>query len=193
MNIFLPMRKSMFYRYATHSSIMACSLQPWINPEGSPFGVSDEIPVFEVVLVIDFVLRTNYSNGRFQVPSIRGGAVPMKRKEVSSCLQEHVGISFSQSRHQTIQHYLDTTSSTRDKSLKTAARLRVQPQMVQTLMYQQLPYIKGADGKWEEYPNHCTALSHNPFPTYLQCMVWPLQCNSKNATRCQSGKKMVCC
>ena len=62
---------------------LACSLQLWINPEGPPFGVSDEIPVFEVVLVIDFLLRTNFSNGRFQVPSIRGGAVPMERKEVA--------------------------------------------------------------------------------------------------------------
>jgi flagellar biosynthesis chaperone FliJ len=68
------------------------------------------------------------------VPSIGEGAVPMKRKEVSSCLKKHVGISFSQSRHQTIQHYLDTTSSTLDKSLKTATHLRVQLQMVQTLM-----------------------------------------------------------
>ena len=38
MNIFLPMRRSMFYRRATPSSILACSLQLWINPEG------DQIP-----------------------------------------------------------------------------------------------------------------------------------------------------
>ena len=142
MNIFLPMRRSMFYRRATPSSILACSLQLWINPEGSPFGASDQTAMHRDEL--DHIrscpchrspaAHQLYSNGRFQVPSIGGGAVPMKGKDVSSCLKKHVGISFSQSRHQTIQRYLDTTSSTLDKSLKTATRLRVQLQMVQTLM-----------------------------------------------------------
>lgn len=91
--------------------------------------------IFEVVLVIDLLLHTNYiATADSKCQALGGGAVPMKRKEVSSCLKKHVGISFSQSRHQTIQHYLDTTSSTLDKSLKTATHLRVQLQMVQTLM-----------------------------------------------------------
>ena len=90
--------------------------------------------IFEVVLVIDLLLHTNYIATADSKCQALGGAVPMKRKEVSSCLKKHVGTSFSQSRHQTIQHYLDTTSSTLDKSLKTATRLRVQLQMVQTLM-----------------------------------------------------------
>ena len=74
-----------------------------------------------------------YSNGRFQVPSIGGAPCPWKGKRFK--LPKKTCRNFIQPvRHQTIQHYLDTTSSTLDKSLKTATRLRVQLQMVQTLM-----------------------------------------------------------
>ena len=54
--------------------------------------------IFEVVLVIDLLLHTNYiATADSKCQALGGGAVPMKRKEVSSCLKKHVGISFSQS------------------------------------------------------------------------------------------------
>lgn len=90
--------------------------------------------IFEVVLVIDLLLHTNYIATADSKCQALGGRRAHEKERGLSCLKKHVGISFSQSRHQTIQHYLDTTSSTLDKSLKTATHLRVQLQMVQTLM-----------------------------------------------------------
>ena len=72
--------------------------------------------IFEVVLVIDLLLHTSYIAMADSKCQALGGRCAHEKERGSSCLKKHVGTSFSQSRHQTIQHYLDTIFHTRQVS-----------------------------------------------------------------------------